>query len=541
MNSTTGFNLRHIAARVAARRRAALPPPVIAGKEPLTFERLESFTFEQFCGLLKIIDKSGKLVRLEMNEVQRAYEQRRTARDQVLKGRQTGGTTIVCARDLYEFLTRRGSRVVVVCQSSQENNASKQLAAIFKRFFDSLVELGLKLEFGTDTATEWTLLERDSSLRILTAGASQASAEKKGRAGTITRLHLTETAFYEFADATLNALEECVPDVRHGSSIVSESTPNGASGYFYSKCQAAQRGVGEYKFHFFPWYLSSEYQTPLATGEVIHPHADERVRDKEAFLRKQGCTAAQIKWWRAKVDNKGLDLVDQEYPSDPETCFLVAGRAFFDRAIISTLIGQVQSPLEVRDRDRIRIYQRPQRGRRYLIAADTSEGGGGDPSGALVYDYESAEHVATIDGQYLPHELAAAIAELGLEYNGALAVVERNKDGVAVLQALSREQRYANIYVFRDKKQGWPTTSITRPVTLNGLDDAIRKGLWKSPDRAMLNQLRTFVVADDGKPQASNGEHDDLVMAAAIGWEVRQLANVDYRLSSGGSRQSLAR
>lgn len=62
---------------------------------------------------------------------------------------------------------------------------------------------------------------------------------------------------------------------------------------------------------------------------------------------------------------------------------------------------------------------------------------------------------------------------------------------------------------------------MTRPVVLDALEDSHRRGLWKSPDRAVLAQCRTFIVTDTGKAEAARGENDDLVMAAAIGWAAR--------------------
>jgi hypothetical protein len=139
-----------------------------------------------------------------------------------------------------------------------------------------------------------------------------------------------------------------------------------------------------------------------------------------------------------------------------------------------------------------------------------------------MYRRSTGEHVATIDGQYQPHELAAACATLGSRYNTALIAVERNNHGHSVLQCLERELSYPRIYEHDDKKPGWPTNAVTRPTMLDDLEAAHTSGLFRSPDRAVLTQFRHFVVNERGKPEAANGEHDDLVMAAAIGWAVRQ-------------------
>lgn len=473
--------------------------------------------FRRFAGIVDIIGKGGVRQKLRLNEIQRKYCANRTQRDVVLKARQMGFTTLEQVRDVFYFLTVPGARVVVTCQSITGHGPQRQLSQNFRVMFQSLQRAGLGLNFQSESATEWILADRDSSLRIIEAGASEAAAAKKGRAGTVSRLHLTETAFYEYADETLNALLECVPGESHGSEIVDESTPNGAAGFFYRQCKSAGALTGAYKLHFYPWYEASEYSTPLEPGDNMDPRSE-----RERLLKSLGVTPEQLKWYRAKVEDKGQEKTDQEYPSDPETCFLVSGRGFFDQAVTTQLIEQATDPIERRDRERIAIWKLPVAGKRYLLTLDTAEGGGGDPSGGLMCDRETGEHVATISGQYAPWELAEAGFKLATEYNEADIAVERNNHGHAVLQALQREHRYERLYKHSDFKFGWLTNAVTRPTMLDALEDAHRRGLWKSSDRNVLGQMRTFIISDTGKAEAARGEHDDLVLAAAISWAVRQ-------------------
>jgi hypothetical protein len=472
--------------------------------------------FERFCGIIDIVPKTGARCKLRLNETQKRFCLDRTGRDVALKPRQIGFTTLEQARDVWHFLTVPGARVVATCQSLQDNTPLKLLSNNYRVMFEGLERSGLRLNFRAQSATEWVLADRDASLRIVPAGASEASASKKGRAGTITRLHLTETAYYEYADETLNALLECVPAREIGSEIVSESTANGAAGYFYRQCQAAKSGLSSYRFHFFPWFGQSEYATALEQGETV-----EAANEREQRLVALGVTPGQLKWYRQKVTEKEQDLVDQEYPSDEETCFLVSGRALFEQAVTTALLARACDPIEIRERGRVRIYEKPVGGEDYVLGVDTSEGGGGDPSGGILYRRSTGAHVATIDGQFPPHDLARASVVLCSEYNHAILVVERNNHGHAVLQAAQREQRYKKIYEHEDKKPGWPTTPVTRPIVLDALEDVHRKGFWKSPDKNLLGQMRKFVITDTGKAEAARGEHDDLVIAAAIGWAVR--------------------
>jgi len=140
-----------------------------------------------------------------------------------------------------------------------------------------------------------------------------------------------------------------------------------------------------------------------------------------------------------------------------------------------------------------------------------------------MYDLASGEHVATISAQLAPYELADEAAALGKYYNTASIVVERNNHGHSCLQALEREEHYPRIYLHDDKKPGWLTNSATRPAMLDALNEAYQTGAFQTRDREVLQQCRTFIVGPPPlcKAQAQKGAHDDLVMAAAIGWAVR--------------------
>lgn len=504
----------------------------------------EAFSdFRTFCGLLQIVPKSGVRQQLVLNEIQQAYCAQRTQRDVALKARQVGFTTLEQARDVFVFLTRPGSRVVTTCQSMQDETPARLLAANYRLMFKSLRALGVRLDFTTENAAEWVIASRDSSLRIIQAGASQEAASKKGRAGTITRLHLTETAFYEYAADTLNALFECVPGPEFGTEIINESTPNGASGVYYQQFIAAMSGANGYAAHFFPWFMQGEYRSPLAPGERLEPQTAREIE----LVERHRVSPEQLKWYREKVAVKGAELTDQEYPTDPETCFLVSGRTFFDVAVTRALLSQARPPLvteaigQASTKGTLQIWAAPVWSSDYVVAVDPSEGVGGDPGAAVVYERRTGQHVATLHGQFATWELARVSADVGRRYNTALLVVERNNHGHAVLQALEREEKYPDIYEGHDGKPGWTTSAVTRAAALDAFEDAHRTGQWTTNDRELLGEMLRFVVNRFGKPEAAAGAHDDLVLATAIAWDVLSSARGYATRTSAGTPKSTYR
>ena len=485
--------------------------------------------YRKFCGLLQIITKDNGRQQFVLNPIQKKRIARRTGRDIVLKARQVGMTTEECARDIWHFLTRRGARVVVVVQSITGNGPLKQVAGILRCMLDGLRSLGLDLGITKETNVSWEIASRDAQLTVIEAGATEATAQKKGRSGMITRLHATEIAFWEHAEATLLAMLQCVPKPETGSEIVFESTPNGAAGTFFDRCQAAQRPGSTYRFVFFAWYENPDYRAELSPGETITPQ-DERERQ----LVGLGCTPEQLKWRRRQIaDELGgkADLFDQEYPSDPQTCFLIKGRTFFNKLQCVALLRLCKPELAAEQRGRLRVWEHAKPGVEYVIGVDTSEGieepglafdrQPHDACAAIVRKRGTGEHVATLWGYLRPDELGEAAANLGKRYNTAVVAVERNNHGHAVLLKL-KELKYPKVFCDDDGREGWVNSGPRRTAALDVVEAEHRKGppYYSTPDSALVGQQSTFVVSKKGKAEASPGAHDDLVLADAITWNV---------------------
>ncbi len=503
-------------------------------------------TFPSFCSLLLVKNKSGKLVPFVLNEIQKLYVKKLTNRDVIVKGRQVGMTTLLLALDIYRFLTMPGVNVKVMCQSKQDNGPKNKIIAELAAHFERLEKVGLKIDFKKDNKGDWELAS-GATLKVDVAGASPKSAEKSSRGDAVHVLHCTEMAYWDLAGDTWNGLSKCVPEKELGSFIVLECTPNGASGMFYEIFKNAHEGRNEYCAQFFPWYLQKEYRTPLEPGESIVP-ADAL----EAKLEPE-----QIKWYRRqKVGEKG-HLVVQEYPSDPDSCFLGQGRGFFDTSKILGMLADVQqyeagltyvvtrscelsqSKLSVTDADfarsrTLRIFHPKARGAEYVLALDPSEGVGLDAGAGIVLERGTGKHVATIWGQYRPEELARVAVMVAKLYNNAEIACERTNHGHAVRVALTLgPQPYKRVFHDHDRKIGWINTLQSRTLALDHLETATRKGRFVTKDIWLLRELKDFIVKETSsgksRAEAERGKHDDLVMALAIGWSVISRRRLNVR------------
>ncbi len=502
-------------------------------------------SFLTFCGLLQLVtDKGGDRIPFSLSPIQYAYTKARTSRDIILKPRRAYVTTLEVARDIWWFLSKRGAHVLMVVPPQDDNRARNNMAEMFRIFFASLKDVGLELKFGGEKAVNtWKLPSRDAEMSIMSAGGSEISAQKGVRGTKCNRLHMTEVAFWgDYADETYKGIEPCLPI--EGGEVVIESTPNGASGFYFDQWRMAVENRSNFIPHFFPWWHHPLYRMPLKG-----PFSPQTERER-SFLA-QGVTPEQIEWYRWKLKEKGGDAraVDQEYPSDPDTCFLVSGRTFFDAVRTQTMTETALAgaepdvysvvkqlgmmvPVQVgrssdsfAKLDTVRVFHRPERGRQYVLALDPAAGEGGDPSAGILLERETGRHMATIWGQFSPVQLARVGAIVAKTYNVAAIAVERQMHGSAVLQALDiahnsigLSKPYPRIFRDVDGKPGWNNTAPARTAALDNLQEAHTRGVFTTRDVALLAEFRTFIVNTMGKAEGAKGTHDDLTMGTAIAW-----------------------
>lgn len=196
------------------------------------------------------------------------------------------------------------------------------------------------------------------------------------------------------------------------------------------------------------------------------------------------------------------------------------------------------------------VYQKPEKGRRYIIGADPSGGVGRDSSVAIVFDRATLKCAAVYSSNRVDPDFfgAETLRLLGLYYNEALLVVESNNHGGTVLSQL--KGLYPNLFVRRDwvkyngaflPEYGFRTDTRTRPRIFDALARALREEGWSNVPEQLLSEMRTIVMKEDLKVEAMIGYFDDCVMAAGIALAVNYEQPVgedrpasDYRIKLTG-------
>jgi phage terminase large subunit len=95
------------------------------------------------------------------------------------------------------------------------------------------------------------------------------------------------------------------------------------------------------------------------------------------------------------------------------------------------------------------------------------------------------------------------------------------------LQRLGYQNQYTreaqDTYTGRTEKRfGFKTTSLTRPTIISKLIEIVREHCGLLNDKQTLEELLTIVRNEKGRIEAPEGGHDDMMMALAIAYHVKE-------------------
>lgn len=177
----------------------------------------------------------------------------------------------------------------------------------------------------------------------------------------------------------------------------------------------------------------------------------------------------------------------------------------------------------------IKIYQVPDSPHmtKYCIGGDTS-GDGSDYFTAHVLDAKTGEQVASFKNEFDADLYAKQMYCLGKYYKDALIGIESNFDSYPIkeLQRLGYSNQYVreqpDTYTGKlEKRYGFRTTQITRPVIISRLIELVREHTELINDLDTIEELLTIVRNEKGRIEAPEGSHDDMMMGLAIAHEIR--------------------
>lgn len=509
---------------------------------------------------LKIRTKDAQLVRFKLNAPQRRLyevirEQDRAGKPVrviVLKARQMGFSTLTEAMLFWKTATRSNVESMII---AHKDDATANLYRMSRRFYENLppqlrpilrASNAQELVFDVPARAPEGTRGLGSRIRCATAGGSGV-----GRSYTLQCVHMSEFAFWPGNKReTFAGIMSAVPD-EAGTMVIVESTANGFDEFkeLWDAAEESRRN-GEDGFVpvFFPWHEMPEYRRRVPPGF-------ERTAEEQELAESFGLDDAQLAWrrWCIRTMCGGdVDLFHQEFPSTPDEAFIATGSSVFPKPLVinrrkvareipvrrgqfvydfddALPAGKKITNIRWEDDPRgvVRILLPPEDSAPYVIGGDTA-GTGSDRFTGQVLDNRTGVQAAVLQHRDDETFYTRQMYCLGTFYNSALIGIETNYSTYPEKEM--ERLGYPNLYV-RERVDtytgaamqayGFETTPATRPLIIDKLRSIVRENIELIGDFETLGEMLTFVYDENYKPQAQQGEHDDLVMALAIAHQIR--------------------
>lgn len=511
-------------------------------------------------GVIK--DKRGKDIKPVPNTLQKrmfshyrkCQIENRPCKMIILKPRQKGAST--CAQALTYHHMRKHENLSGSLMGDISGTSDK-VFEIYRRYAENDLfpwdESGGSLAEGGSLADLIKLKSRSNY------GKETAGSKNAGRSGTIQVGNMTEVAFWPMQgerDPALGYLQSLY-DGDNISLVVADSTPNGPNGWFYRTWVQDN----EWAKIFAAWFEFEDSVIPFMDDETKQNFIDSMTEDEKSEMERFDVNYEQLHWRRRVLQDKcngDISKFRQEYPSDPEECFLMSSRPRFHVGNIENMIkasattkfktgtmtvqNDGKSGSFTPDRGGMwKVYEEPEYDSKYLISVDTCTGEDQQMQGlAADPDFHSVQvwkapfedwhgdwhvarlvalHHSRLDIGILAHEVEGAARW----YGNAFVVPEVNNSGLALLKYLLemglsvyRRRKYNDSMGMVEKSFGWSTDKITRKTIIDHMAAELIDENFDIPDKGVLKELKTFIVNERGKPEAAPGHHDDHVLAAAI-------------------------
>lgn len=495
---------------------------------------MDIYNFQEYSQeALKIQTKSQGLQSFKLRRIQLKYLQHLKddfpngiIRSICLKPRQAGWSTLIAGINFHKCVTQYSHRGLVMADKFARTNA---VHSIYSTFLDNLPNQLRPMVARTNSegilfdnpVMEDRIKKPGLFSGFLTETALDPNA---GKSSSRQWAHLSEYAFYNSASEIDQSVQNSIP-IAKGTAIFKESTAWGMGGVgeaFYLQWQAAVRNDYIYKPFFVPWYEIDDYSLQVPRNFILNKEELELIKVCPEI------TNENLAWRRAKLSeimanaDSGLsasEIFCEDFPSWPEQAFLSSGRPVFDtvklKIDINNLLANPPQELKIKITQitlskyphMLKVYNMPQKGMKYSIGADVSEGLiEGDFSHAKVLD-ENFIEVAHFHGKLDPDEFGRVLVELAKIYNEAILVPEKNNMGHTTIVAI-KDAGYRKIYMTsiqdelpEDKfknKLGWRTTAQNKMKMLNGLIASYRDDEIKILDINTLREMISLVRGERG-------------------------------------------
>lgn len=414
----------------------------------------------------------------------------------VLKTRQIGISTIIEAYIswLHTFYDN-----VVVGILSKDGSEATSFARHIMSILDKLPKwMAPKYKKQTE---QTYILENGGECYASTINPKMPEKTLRGKA--LTFLVVDEAAFIAYVDEAwtgmmpalaTNQLHAKKNNIPFGTIVV--STPNktvGVGKWFYSRYVSALSGSDIFKPFVIHWK-----QIPQLAGDPS--------------------------WYNTQCRLAGND--PRKISQELDLKFLPTSGSFLEEKTIETLQNIDIKPIDVLKifGGEIWTFQKPVKDKFYITGVDTAPEFGLDKSAITVWDYETLDEVWEYQVKCSVTDFTKMVKFACSNYPG-MVVVESNSYGNQVLEALDRSEFSTMVYKERRTENrvypGLSTNTKTRPLMVASLYSYITEHPEIVKSKRLALEL-VGLINKNGRVEADRGCTDDLCLAAAVAFYVRQ-------------------
>ena len=484
---------------------------------------------ETFC---KIVDKSGRVVRIKLNPQQRDLLETHEKYNAICKSRQIGCSTILLLEALRIAVSEPNRNCLLVSYSM---DSASQIFNKLKTSYDLLPDIIKPKELANNRSE--LRFSNNSKISVCTMGTKDL-----GRGATFDFVHISEVAFCKNLETQLTAIEQCLNE---NGVIYLESTSCGLNEW-YTIYTNAVSGTSMYKPYFWSWcqdyvMYKNEFKNFSKRYEAVNGKiTDDNLTDEEKDYMKLGATLEMVEWSRMKKANIGEEKFNQEFPATAEISFINSkGTNVFKPQLIQTklivardykLLKNIPNlPIVLKNyigSNVFKVWDLPKFNTRYYIGADLSDGQGMDYHAITVFTAD-LEQVAEFHSNTIqPYIMADIVYNLAKYYNNAHCVIETASGGSVVISRLMNNYNYKNLYRRKDwdargkqiKKYGWSTNTKSKPIMIQDTVEVFEQNQILIKSDTALKEMRMFQY-DENSAEGAQGYHDDLTMAICMAVE----------------------
>jgi hypothetical protein len=422
----------------------------------------------------------------------------------IRKFRQGGLTTVTTIWALWRCLFKMDETIMVVSKTDREAIAAGE---IVKR---AIEELPSWMAPMMSKNNDHQKIFDDTGCKLFFYTPEAA----RGR--SISFLIIDEAAFIPNMHKFWN---DVFPTISTGGSVIAVSTVNGVGNWYEEMYHQAERKENDFNI------IQLDY--------TQHPEYND-----EEWVRII----------RSQLGEKGFA---QEVLGD----FLGGGDTFIPSNILNDLDLAVREIDPVRylfedwankatkfqaraDKAAMLVWREPIPGREYIMGVDAAEGIGedGDNSTIEVIDANTGEQCAQFYSNNCPlHIFSQIVAQVGMMYNLALCVVEKEKCGLTVLSKLEHDLDYENLYYDENHIAGLKTTKNSRPMLLETLQTRLLMKSIIIRSRRTVYELKHFIFNKaTKKAEAPKGYHDDSIMSLCFALFLREIQGRSAPIAGDG-------